>query len=466
MIAATARGLRFTHGGAASPALDGIDLDVVAGEILVLEGPSGEGKTTLLRALCGLVPHFHGGRFSGRVEIDGHDTLDTDPARICRLAGMVFQDPEGQAVLGSVARDVAFGLECAGVPAALIPDRVDEALTAAGALHLRDRAIGTLSGGERQRVAIAGVLAPAPRVLLLDEPTSQLDDAAAAALMATLRALADAGTAVVITEHRSDRVRGAADRVLTVRAGRIGGPEAVADPEAAAATCPPGPVRARIEGLTAGHPGRAVVRDAWLELRAGEVTTLQGPNGSGKSTLLRVLAGLHPAEAGRVLLEGEDVTGRPAERRFPALGVVGQDPGRHLLTERVDDEVGLALRGLPLTRDERRERVAWALGALDLAHLAGRHPLDLSVGQRERVAMAAILSARPGVVALDEPTRGMDPARKASLAALLRAMVADGAAVLIVTHDAAFARQAGDRALVMRDGAPAPVPAPVPAAVS
>jgi energy-coupling factor transporter ATP-binding protein EcfA2 len=179
-----------------------------------------------------------------------------------------------------------------------------------------------------------------------------------------------------------------------------------------------------------------------------------------------VLAGLHPAEAGRVLLEGEDVTGRPAERRFPALGVVGQDPGRHLLTERVDDEVGLALRGLPLTRDERRERVAWALGALDLAHLAGRHPLDLSVGQRERVAMAAILSARPGVVALDEPTRGMDPARKASLAALLRAMVADGAAVLIVTHDAAFARQAGDRALVMRDGAPAPVPAPVPAAVS
>jgi energy-coupling factor transporter ATP-binding protein EcfA2 len=464
VIVATARDLRFTHGGAASPALDGIDLDVAAGEILVLEGPSGEGKTTLLRALCGLVPHFHGGRFSGRVEIDGHDTLDTDPARICRLAGMVFQDPEGQAVLGSVARDVAFGLECAGIPAGLIPGRVDAALAGAGAAHLHDRAIATLSGGERQRVAIAGVLAPAPRVLLLDEPTSQLDDAAAAALMATLRALADGGTAIVVTEHRSDRVRDTADRVLTVRGGRLGGPEALADAQAPAEAVSPGPVRARIEGLSAGYAGRAVVRDAWLDLRAGEVTTLHGPNGCGKSTLLRVLAGLHPATGGRVLLDDEDVTGRPAERRFPALGFVGQDPGRHLLTERVDDEVGLALRGLPLARSERRERVARALGELDIAHLAGRHPLDLSVGQRERVAMAAVLAARPGVVALDEPTRGMDPARKAALAVLLRAMAADGAAVLIATHDAAFARQAGDRALVMRHGAPAPVAAPVPVA--
>ena len=465
MIAATARDLRFTHGGAASPALDGIDLDVMAGEVLVLEGPSGEGKTTLLRALCGLVPHFHGGRFSGRVEIGGHDTLTTDPARICRLAGLVFQDPEGQAVLGSVARDVAFGLECAGVPAGLIPGRVQEALAAAGAGHLHDRAIGTLSGGERQRVAIAGVLAPGPRVLLLDEPTSQLDDRAAAELMATLRALADGGTAVVITEHRSDRVRATADQVLTVRGGRLGGAEDPAEPEAPSPAGPAGPVRARLEDVTAGHPGRAVVRHARLALRAGEVTTLRGPNGSGKSTLLRVLAGLHPAAAGRVLLEGEDVTEVPAERRFPALGFVGQDPGRHLLTERVDDEVGLALKGLPLSRAERRERVAWALGALDLAHLAGRHPLDLSVGQRERVAMAAILSARPGVVALDEPTRGMDPARKAALAALLRGTAADGAAVLIATHDAAFARQVGDRALVMRDGAPAPAPAAVPVAV-
>ena len=454
MTLATVRDLRFTYGGAATPALDGIDLDVAAHEVLLLEGPSGEGKSTLLRALCGLVPHFHGGRFSGTVTVAGHDTLRTDPARICRLAGMVFQDPEGQAVLGSVERDVAFGLENAGLDPAAIPARVATALEMAGASHLRGRAIGSLSGGERQRVALASVLAPGPRVVLLDEPTSQLDDAAAGALMVTLRALArDAGAAVVMSEHRADRTRAVADRIVAVREGRLHAPDdAPGHAPARGAGPTPGPVRARLEGLRAGHPGRPVLRDAWLDLRAGEVTTIQGPNGSGKTTLLRVLAGLHAPEAGRVLLEGDDVTAWAVERRFPALGLVGQDPGRHLLSERVDAEVALALRALGLPAAERRRRVAAALEEMDLGALAHRHPLDLSVGQRERVALAAVLVTRPGVIALDEPTRGMDPARKEALARLLRARAAEGAAVVVATHDAAFARRAGDRALVMRDG--------------
>jgi energy-coupling factor transport system ATP-binding protein len=208
-----------------------------------------------------------------------------------------------------------------------------------------------------------------------------------------------------------------------------------------------------------------VLRGAGLALRAGRVTILRGPNGSGKSTLLRVLAGLHRPEAGRVRVAGRDVTELPAERRFPEVGLVGQDPGRHLLTERVDDEVGFALARLPLPAAERRRRVAEALEQLDLAPLAGRHPLDLSVGQRERVALAAILAARPRVIALDEPTRGMDPGRKAALAALLRARAAEGAAVVVATHDAGFARAAGDVALEMAGGSarPAPVPAPAPA---
>ena len=467
MSVATVRGLRFTYGGASAPALDGIDLDVAEREILLLEGPSGEGKSTLLRALCGLVPHFHGGRLSGAVTVAGHDTVRTDPARICRMAGMVFQDPEGQAVLGSVDRDVAFGLESGGLEAAAIPARVEEALAMAGALHLRGRAIASLSGGERQRVALASVLAPGPRLVLLDEPTSQLDDEAAAALMATLRRLArDTGTAVVMSEHRADRARAVADRVLAVRAGRLTGPDQVPEPEVVRRPVPPpGPARARLEGVDAGHPGRPVVRGAWLDLRAGEVTTVHGPNGCGKTTLLRVLAGLHRPEAGRVVLEGRDVTGWTVERRFPALGFVGQDPGRHLLTERVDAEVALALRGLGLTGAERRERLAGALAELDLSALARRHPLDLSVGQRERVALAAILAARPGVIALDEPTRGMDPARKAALAGVLRARAAEGAAIVVATHDAAFARQAGDRALTMSDGALLAAP-PIPVAVA
>ena len=245
MSLATTRALHFTYGGASAPALRGIDLDVSAGEVLLLEGPSGEGKSTLLRALCGLVPHFHGGRFSGTVTVAGLDTLHADPARICRLAGMVFQDPEGQAVLGSVDRDVAFGLESAGLAPEAIPARVGVALEMAGATHLRGRSIATLSGGERQRVALAAVLAPGPGLVLLDEPTSQLDDEAAAALMATLRGLAlDAGAAIVMSEHRADRTREVADRVIAIRNGRCADPDAPA-PVAGPSPVTPGHARAR-----------------------------------------------------------------------------------------------------------------------------------------------------------------------------------------------------------------------------
>ncbi|MGD9696541.1 MAG: ABC transporter ATP-binding protein [Thermoleophilia bacterium] len=468
MTVARTERLRFTYGGAPAPALDGVDLALDEGDLLVLEGPSGEGKSTLLRALCGLVPHFHGGRFEGRVTVAGLDTLVAAPARIARTAGLVFQDPEGQAVLGSVERDVAFGLECAGVPAADIPRRVAEALGAAGAAHLAGRSIASLSGGERQRVALAAVLAPRPALVLMDEPTSQLDDAGAAALGETLRALAARpGCAVVLAEHRPDRSHPLATRLLAVRGGRL--EPAAAEPAAAEPAAPEpaaaGPVRLLMEGVDAGHPGRPVLRDAGIELAAGTVTALTGPNGGGKSTLVRVLAGLHAPSRGRVVVDGRDVTALPAERRFPAVGVVGQDPGRHLLTERVDAEVALALRATGLPAAAHAARVAETLEALDLAALASRHPLDLSVGQRERVAIAAVLVARPGVIVLDEPTRGMDPERKESLARLLRARAAEGAAVLVTTHDGRFARRVADRLLAMRDGAPAAAAAPpLPAA--
>lgn len=466
-IVARARGLRFSYGQSGSAALDGVDLDVVAGEVLVLEGPSGGGKSTLLRALAGLVPDFHGGAVSGSVEVAGHDALALPPAALGASAGMVFQDPEAQAVLGTVERDVAFGPANAGLPADEILRRVDQALHDAGAHHLRGRRIDELSSGERQRVAIAGVLARRPAVLLLDEPTSQLDSSAAAALAQTLRRMADRGTAVVVAEHRAERVRPIADRVLAVCCGQVGppGPDE-APPDArppCRATAPPA---ARAEGLHAGHAGRAVLGGASLVLVPGRVTALVGPNGSGKTTLLRSLAGLHCPDAGRVLLGDHDVSALAPEARFPRLALVPQDPGRHLLTERVRDEIAVALTSMGITGPRAAERVQQAADELDLADMLDRHPLDLSVGERERVALASILVAHPSVLVLDEPTRGMDPERKRALAALIRRRAAQGAAVLVATHDGPFAAAAADEVLEMAHGQAVPTGLPPTALIT
>lgn len=452
-VVARVRDLRFSYGASERAALDGVDLDVRAGEVLVLEGPSGGGKSTLLRALAGLVPDFHGGALGGTVQVAGHDALAVPPAVLGAAAGMVFQDPEAQAVLGTVERDVAFGPSNAGLPADEILRRVHRALDDAGALHLRDRRIDELSSGERQRVAIAGVLARRPRVLLLDEPTSQLDSAAAAALAVTLRRLAQQGTAVVVAEHRAERVRPIADRVLAVCCGQVGppGPQEPA-PEALPPCRVTAPPAARAEGIHAAHGDRVVLQGASLVLAPGRVTALVGANGSGKTTLLRTLAGLHCPDAGRVLLGDDDVSALPPEARFPRLGMVPQDPGRHLLTESVDDEIAVALRSLGLQGPDVAARVAAAADELDLGDMLERHPLDLSVGERERVALASILVAQPAVLVLDEPTRGMDPERKRALARVIRARAAAGAAVLVATHDGLFAAQAADEVLEMSGG--------------
>ncbi len=340
-IVARVRDLAFAYGGSPSPALRGVSLDVHAGEIVVLEGPSGGGKSTLLRALAGLVPDFHGGAVSGAVEVDGHNALALPPAALGGAVGIVFQDPESQAVLGTVDRDVAFGPQNAGLPAHEIVRRVRQALDDAGATHLTGRRIDELSSGERQRVAIAGVLAREPRLLVLDEPTSQLDHDAATALATTLRRLADRGTAVVIAEHRGERVRPIADRVLAVTDGLLA-PASQPD-EAVVVLAPPsevpGPPAVRVLSVDAGHGERRVMTEASMALVGGRVTALVGPNGSGKTTLLRVLAGLHCPDSGCVMIGDDDVSALPPELRFPRLGLVPQDPGRHLLTETIADEI-------------------------------------------------------------------------------------------------------------------------------
>ncbi len=427
MALASVENLSFVYPCADRPALVGVSLEIDPGEFVALLGTSGSGKSTLLRALAGLVPHFHGGRFSGRVVVGGRDTRIARPADLAGTVATLFQEPEDQVVLTRVLAEVSFGLENLGTAPAEIVPRALSALAAVGAEHLAGRQVAELSGGELQRICLASALALEPELLLLDEPSSQLDRDAAEALFEYARAH---GCAVVVAEQRPELPLEFADRIMFLRDGLIADevPPAWTEPPRRVIGSPAeGAEVVRLEGVSYGYPGGPpVLVEETLSLRRGEVVALVGPNGVGKTTLAKVAAGLIAPAGGRVL-------------RFGRATYLPQDPGRYLVEETVLGEVALAAG----------ESRAWrALEQLELAAFAERHPRDLSSGERERVAIAAVLAVEPDLLILDEPTRGVDPERKRELAALLRAE-AQKRATLVVTHDRAFATSASDRMIVL-----------------
>ena len=426
MALASVAGLSFAYPGA-EPALRDVSVELAPGEVVALLGPSGSGKSTLLRALAGLVPHFHGGRFEGRVVVAGLDTRSSRPSELAGTVATVFQDPEDQVVMTIVANEVAFGLENLGVPPAEIWPRVERSLAAVDALHLWGRKTVELSGGELQRVCLASALALEPRLLLLDEPTSQLDPDAASFFLEAVERL---GATVVLSEHRVARALELATRVLFVDGGRVvlDAPRAEAvewlaaerpgwtTPCVSETQSPLGEAALSLRGISFGfREALPVLEGVDLDVRRGEIVALEGPNGSGKTTLARIAAGLLEPQAGTV-----EVRGR--------VGYLTQDPGRYLVKETVLEEVALAVN-----RDEQRARAA--LDRVGLGWAAARHPRDLSSGERERLALAAVAVAEPDVLILDEPTRGVDPERKAELGAWLERYAASGRAVVVATHD-------------------------------
>jgi energy-coupling factor transport system ATP-binding protein len=484
----------ITYPGADRPALADVSLAIDEGELVLVVGETGSGKTTLLRAINGLVPHFTGGTVQGRVRVSGRDTSTHHPRDLADVVGVVPQDPMASFVTDTVEEELAYGMECLGVPASTMRRRVEETLDLLGLADVRDRALLTLSGGQRQRVAIGAVLTAHPRVLVLDEPTSALDPGAAEEVLATLQRLVhDLGITVVLAEHRLERVLEYADRVVYVPGAAQ--PLIVGEPAHVMATSPVAPPVVRLGRLAEWHPLPLSVRDArrqarglrerlhanaapspaapsagvpvvavertqasygdihalrgvTLDVAKGEIVALMGRNGAGKSTLLSTLVGLRRPDAGTVRIDGVDPAALTGPRLIGRVGLVPQDSSDLLSRDSVSAECADADRDAAVD--------AGTTGRL-LHRLAPEipmdaHPRDLSEGQRLVLALAVILVASPAVILLDEPTRGLDYPTKDRLSRLLRDLAASGHAIVVATHDVELAADTATRVVVLADG--------------
>jgi energy-coupling factor transport system ATP-binding protein len=500
--------LSYRYPGDRAPVLRDLTLQIGDGEFLLVMGPSGAGKSTLLRCLNGLVPHFYGGTISGRVRVYGRDPVAVGPRGMADLVGFVLQDPEAQFVVERVEDELAFALENQGVAPVLMRKRVEEALDQLGIAHLRGRSVHTLSGGERQRVAIAAVMTLQPRVLVLDEPTSQLDPQAAEEVLDTLvRLNHDLGLTVLLSEHRLERVVQYVDRILylpgdglpplldeprevlrrvdlvppliklakaldwsplplTIKEGRPFAARVAGQvrPERGKGRAPisldaPGGTEAAqvsiaISDLAFSYNGHPALQDLSLRIRRGEFVALMGRNGSGKTTLLKQMVGLLRPDRGRVQIYGAgsgapiDTQQAPVEEIIRLVGYVPQDPQALLFSDTVRQELDFTRRGHGLPPGD----YAALLGILGLTGQAERYPRDLSVGERQRVALAAILVAEPQILLLDEPTRGLDYEQKAALTRFLTHLKAQGRTILMASHDVELVAQCADRVVLLSDG--------------
>ena len=469
-----ARGWGWRHAGRKNAALSGVDLDIAPGERVLVLGPSGSGKSTLMGGLAGLLGGAEEGEATGTLTVDG-----VAPAEARGRVGLLMQDPEAQVVLARVGDDVAFGMENLGVPREEIWPRVEESLGAVGLDAPLDHSTTELSGGQKQRLALASILAMGPGLLLLDEPTANLNPSGIAEVRAAVEAVVErTGATMVVVEHRVDVWAPLVDRVIVVADGRIAadgplrevleqqgdalrergiwlpGDDVAAEvgpaPEVAPASSEDSPI-ARVTDLTIGYDKASPVRSGIdLTLERGVSTCIVGANGAGKSTFALTLAGLLPPIAGTVEVQTSDGTaGDPHEwsskQLLGRMSMVFQEPEYQFLASTVAEELAIGPRAVGMTEEEIAPLVEEHMEALGLTRLARANPMTLSGGEKRRLSVATALISAPELLILDEPTFGQDRGTWLGLVRLLRAALARGVTLVSITHDPAFVAAMGQR---------------------
>ena len=469
-----ARGWGWRHAGRKNAALSGVDLDIAPGERVLVLGPSGSGKSTLMGGLAGLLGGAEEGEATGTLTVDG-----VAPAQARGRVGLLMQDPEAQVVLARVGDDVAFGMENLGVPREEIWPRVEESLSAVGLDVPLDHSTTELSGGQKQRLALASILAMGPGLLLLDEPTANLDPSGVAEVRAAVEAVVErTGATMVVVEHRVDVWAPLVDRVIVVADGRIAadgplrevleqqgdalrergiwlpGDDVAAEvgpaPEVAPASSEAAPI-ARVADLTIGYDKASPVRSGIdLTIERGVSTCIVGANGAGKSTFALTLAGLLPPLEGTVEVETSDGTagdphGWPSKRLLGRMSMVFQEPEYQFLAATVAEELAIGPRAAGMSEEEIAPLVEEHLEALGLTKLARANPMTLSGGEKRRLSVATALISAPELLILDEPTFGQDRGTWLGLVRLLRAALERGVTLVSITHDPAFVAAMGQR---------------------
>ena len=503
--------LTFSYSGSDRPSLKNINLEIGSGEFVLVTGPSGGGKSSLCRCLNGLIPHFYGGEITGRVSIGGMDTLEHSTRELATRVGMVFQDPENQLVSMDVEREIAFGLENLSFPRGLIARRIEESLDTLGIAGLRYRQIHELSGGEKQKVAIASVLALHPDILMLDEPTSELDPKGAEEVLSVVTRLNDElGLTVIIVEHRLDRVLQYVDRIIVLSEGKIaldGGVGSIMSRDYGELSrlgvgVPPllrlvhelkgrginvGRVPLTVkEGravldrvfqevggeldLSAGNnggrrlvetkrlyytyteTGLTALKDVSLSIDGGEFVAVMGRNASGKSTLVKHFNRLLEPTKGRVYVEGADTGKVTIAGLARKVGFIFQNPNDHLFADTVEEEISFTMKNLGFDRTEIETGVSRMLAEFGLEEYRRRYPRSLSGGEKQRVALASVLAVRPRILILDEPTRGMEYRLKSELMQFLDRYRKQGNSVILVSHDVETVAEYADRVVLLSEG--------------